>query len=108
MKVLVTRRVRDFLAGTGAGQHVNRPEGWSPGQPIPPGEELDTMTLMCRVFFIHPSRKDKSVWVELDDELAAVLKGYLGAMEAVGADNSWDPDGRADASAARALLRKLS
>lgn len=53
------------------------------------------------------TRKDGSMTIEADDRQLDVLRGYIGGMEMGGRDNAWDPDGRADYNAARALLNRI-
>lgn len=54
-----------------------------------------------------PTRKDGSVTLRLTDAEIDMIRGYVEGMEMGGRDNAWDPDGRADYNAARALLNKI-
>jgi hypothetical protein len=52
-------------------------------------------------------RKDGSVTVHLDSSEIDMVRRYVEGMEIGGRDNAWDPDGRAEYNAARALLNKI-
>lgn len=105
MRLLITQRIQDNIAGSGAGQALR---WWKPGEPMPPGEDAETMSMASKILLTKSTRKDRAVWVELTDGEADTLRIYIEAMEVGGRDNAYDPDGRADMNAAVALLRKMA
>lgn len=104
VRIRIGRRVVDHMDGTQAWANVRG----GMGDTDPSGYCSAADLSLVRKIAAAPNHKDRSCTVELTVPEAEALLGYVGAMEAGAADNTWDADGRADLAAARGTLRWLA
>lgn len=93
MKLVLTRRVRDYLLNTEAATY--------------PAADPEGADLIKIVRAAKP-RYDGSTLVKVEEPLIMVLLDYAETMESEAQQMTKDPEGLAELSAARALLRHLT
>lgn len=103
VKIRLTWRVLEHLDGSSLYQRPSGLEVWYSNDPV---KQSAADSLRAKVDAAD-SRVDRSIVVDLTDAEVDVLRGYVDLMEIGGRDMAWDPDGRADYNAARALLNKI-
>ena len=104
MKIRLTYRVLEHLDGSSLFQRLSTAGAyWYSNEP-----RLQAAADRLREKLVaEPARRDRSITVVLDEDELDVLRSYVEGMEIGGRDNAWDPDGRAEYNAARALLNRI-